>query len=146
MTVAQEATSTNVATVLALFDSFNRGDLDHVRTLLDPEPILVDLALGQTFAGQEGFLGWLRTFSVALPDAQTRVTRVIEQGDWVATEHLGGGTHTGPLATPLGEIPPTGRAIALEIAEHYRLRDGKIAEMRAYWDIATLLRQIGVAS
>ena len=48
---------------------------------------------------------------------------------------------TGFGSTP---IPPTGRTIELHIAEIYQIRDGKIALLRAYYDGATLMRQLGV--
>jgi ketosteroid isomerase-like protein len=62
----------------------------------------------------------------------------------VATEHIGRFTHTGPLLTPAGEIPPTGRRVELQIAEVYRMREGKIALLHAYYDVATMLRQPGL--
>ncbi|WP_281356135.1 ester cyclase [Arthrobacter mobilis] len=47
-------------------------------------------------------------------------------------------------AHPAGEIPPTGRHIELQIAEVYQFKDGKISLLRAYYDLATLMRQLGL--
>jgi predicted ester cyclase len=52
------------------------------------------------------------------------------------------GTHTGPF---LG-IPPTGRSIDLPIAVVVTFEDGLMAGERFYYDLATLLRQLGVES
>jgi hypothetical protein len=63
---------------------------------------------------------------------------------WVLGEHIGRGTHTGPLVGSSGELSPTGRAVELRIGEVYRIEDGKIALTRAYYDSATMMRQLGV--
>jgi hypothetical protein len=65
---------------------------------------------------------------------------------WVASEHIGSFTNTAPLQSPAGEIPPTGRRAELQIAEVYQMKDGKLALLRAYYDVATMLRQLGVMS
>ena len=43
---------------------------------------------------------------------------------------------------PAGDLPATQRPFELKFAEVFQLRDGKIALMRAYWDINTLIRQL----
>jgi hypothetical protein len=55
---------------------------------------------------------------------------MITASEWVASEHIGNFTHTGPLQSPEGEIPPTGRRAELRIAEVYQMRDGKLALLR----------------
>ncbi len=50
----------------------------------------------------------------------------------------------GPLVGPSGTIPPTGRRIELPVGELLRVEDGKITLVHAYYDGATLMRQLGV--
>jgi predicted ester cyclase len=69
---------------------------------------------------------------------------VLVDGDRVASEHIGRGTHRGPFVTPAGTIPPTGRTIELQIAELFGVRQGKIRYLHAYYDSATLMRQLGL--
>ncbi len=102
------------------------------------------MAAGQTLHGPEGCRQWLATFRTALPDARVELTNVLVDGDRVATEHVGRGTHRGPFVTPAGPIPPTGRPVELRIAEMYQVRAGKIRYLRAYYDSATLMRQLGL--
>jgi steroid delta-isomerase-like uncharacterized protein len=128
-----------------LYERFNKRDLDGVLALLTEDFVLEDVALGLRFEGPEGFEAWLTPFLSAMPDASTEVTLVVDGGDRVATEHTGRGTHTGPLPTPEGEIPASGRPVELKFGEFFQLRDGKIAHFRAYWDSASLMRQIGAA-
>jgi predicted ester cyclase len=56
-------------------------------------------------------------------------------------EHVGRYTPTCPLLSPAGEIPPTGRLVELRFAEIYQVKEGKLREMRAYYDSASMLRQ-----
>jgi predicted ester cyclase len=106
----------------------------------------VDLASGLTFHGPTGLLQWFQGFLTAGPDARAMLLQTIVAGDWIASEHLGSFTHTGPLQSPAGEIPPTGRRAQIQIAEVYQLKGGKIALLRAYYDGATIMRQLGLMS
>ncbi len=135
----------NAAVVRDLFDAFNNHDLDRATTMVTEDFELVDFAAGgQTFRGPKGLREWLQTFLTALPDAKTELINVVAADEWVFSEHVGRGTHTGPLVGPSGELPPTGRAVELRIGEVFRIEDGKIALMRAYYDGATMMRQLGV--
>jgi steroid delta-isomerase-like uncharacterized protein len=138
------STGDHATVVHSLFDAFNAGDLARATSLVTEDLELVDMAAGFTFHGPEGLLQWLQGFLTAGPDAKTEIITTIVAGDWVATEHIGRFTHTGPLLTPTGPIPPTGRRVELQFAEVYQIRDGKIALLRAYYDAATMLRQLGL--
>jgi len=131
--------------VMQLYERFNERDLDGVLALLTDDFVLEDVALGLRFDGPDGFREWLAPFLSAMPDASTEVTLVVDGGDWVATEHTGRGTHTGPLPTPQGEVPASGHSVELKFGEFFQLRDDKVAALRAYWDSASLMRQIGAA-
>jgi steroid delta-isomerase-like uncharacterized protein len=135
----------SVAVVQALYDRFNERDLEGMADTVAEDFVLEDMALGLRFEGREGLMQWLQGFLTAMPDASTEVTLVVDGGEWIATEHTGRGTQTGPLVTPAGEIPPSGNGVELKFGEFFRIRDARIAHLRAYWDAATLLRQIGAA-
>jgi steroid delta-isomerase-like uncharacterized protein len=134
----------DIAVVRSLFERFNEGDLDGAAALVTDDFELSDLAAGRTFHGPAGLREWLDLFRTALPDARTEVVNVLADGGRVASEHIGRGTHDGPFVTPAGSIPPTGRSVELRIGEFYELRDGRIARLSAYYDSATMLRQLGL--
>lgn len=134
----------NASVIQALFDTFNTGDLAGASSLVTQDFELVDLAAGYTFHGPDGLLQWFQGFLTAGPDAKAEIFNTIVENDWVATEHVGRFTHTGPLVTPGGEIAPTGRRVEIHIAEFYQMKDGKIRQLRAYYDAATMLRQLGL--
>ena len=138
------ATEENKAVVRAVFDGFNARDLDRVAAVCAEDFVLEDLPAGLTLRGPEGMRQWLRTWIDAASDAHAKLERVVGEGEWVATEHHGTATHTGPLRTPGGEVPPTGRRLDLWFSENFQLRDGKLVRMRVYYDGATVLRQLGL--
>ena len=135
----------NKAVVQAIYDHFNRHDLERAVSLVTGDFELIDLAMGQTFNGPEGFRHWLQGHLTPLPDAQVEVVSIVAEGDWVATEHIGRGTHDGPLMTPAGEVPPTHRSIELKVAEFYELHNGKVRRMRTYFDQGAVMREFGLS-
>jgi ketosteroid isomerase-like protein len=53
------------------------------------------------------------------------------------------GTHTGPLATPLGELAPTGRDFAVRVIDILTVTDGRISEVTMVADELTQLTTLG---
>ena len=56
------------------------------------------------------------------------------------------GTHTGPLATPAGEVPATGRTVRTTTVSMLRFRDGMIISERVIGDEFELVRQLGLST
>lgn len=135
----------NIAAVHAIYEGFNTGNAGLILGQLTEDAELVDMAMGMSWQGQQGWGEWLGVWATSMPDAKTHLKNIVAEGDTVVTEHVGGGTHTGPLATPAGVIPPTGKTIELKFAEVFEMRDGKVRTMRAYWDTGSLMRQLGLA-
>ena len=55
------------------------------------------------------------------------------------------GTHTGPLNTPNGPIPPTGKSIDLHSLSILRFEDDRVASEHNYFDQLDMLTQLGLA-
>jgi predicted ester cyclase len=54
------------------------------------------------------------------------------------------GTHTGPLATPFGTIPPTGNKMDAPCADIFDLENGRIKRFDCYPEGSVILTQLGV--
>jgi len=136
----------NATIVNQMYRLFNERKLEEASRLVAADGTWTNVATGLTLRGPEGFVqtaqGWLR----ALPDARVEIRRQTIGESSVVTEFTGRGTHDGPLDTPNGSIPATGKPIEVEFCEILTLRDGKVVEARNYFDAATLLRQIGVTA
>jgi steroid delta-isomerase-like uncharacterized protein len=87
---------------------------------------------------------FLQSWATAFPDSQVETTAVVADAASAAMEFRGRGTHTGPLAGPAGDIPPTGRSVDVPFVMYMEFDAGKIARGRLYFDLVTLLQQIGV--
>lgn len=86
-------------------------------------------------------------FLAAFPDLTFTLKTVLESGDTIAFDGTGKGTHKGPMAGPTGEIPPTNRAVEMAFAAFLRVNDqGQITEERRYFDVASMMQQLGLMS
>jgi steroid delta-isomerase-like uncharacterized protein len=84
-----------------------------------------------------------RAWRQAFPDLTGTVTNAFEGGDWAALEIMWTGTHQGELVTPTGAVAPTGRPITLPGVLVARVREGRVSDMHSYFDLMTLLNQVG---
>jgi predicted ester cyclase len=75
--------------------------------------------------GIDPFLEHSRGFITALPDSRMEVTAIIESGNRVVIEGVYSGTHAGPLSTPQGEVPPTGRTLRLPLCDVIEVAAGR---------------------
>ncbi len=127
-----------------LFDAFNAKDADAIAALAADDYVLIDCASGEKYEGPEGARrnaeGWLTPFA----DVSVEVLNVVESGDWAVAECVGRGTHSGPMQTPMGEVPATGKQLELHFCSVIKVRDGKIVEGRDYYDAMTIASQLGL--
>lgn len=136
----------NMRVVRAHYALFNKRDFDQAAILNTPDATWVNVATGETFRGPEGYRQFVQGWATAFPDAVVEVIHLVADEDGAAAEFIGRGTHNGPLKGPAGEIPPTGRAIEMPFCEVFRMREGKVAGVRLYFDAATMMRQLGLMS
>jgi steroid delta-isomerase-like uncharacterized protein len=137
------ATLDNAAVIREFYRAFNEKDLDLIRTVAHPDAIVQSIPFDET----EKLIDHCESWATALPDGKVDVTNLIVQGDRVVAEITGRGTHEGPFKGP-GDvtIPPSNRAIEIRLIEVFELRDGKIAEMRQYYDARSFMTQLGIGA
>jgi len=88
---------------------------------------------------------FIQVFVIAFPDLHFDVTRTIAQGDDVVAHWAATGTHTGPLVTLTGDtIPATGKKAVVKGSTTYEFKGGKISREWVFWDMTSLLGQLGV--
>ncbi len=125
--------STNAAgeVVSTFYEKFGAGDIDSAVSVCADDLEIVDPGMGHV-RGRERFREYLETFKRAMPDARAIVEQRVEAGETVAVEGRFTGTHTGPLVTDDGDLPPTGAAVDLRFADVSHVRDGKSIAYRTY--------------
>jgi steroid delta-isomerase-like uncharacterized protein len=130
--------------VRAMYDAFNDRAFDRLPELVTEDYRSLTVPTGATLSGREGAGAYQTGWATAVPDSSVEITRLSAAGDTAVVEFVGRGTHLGPLQGPAGEIPASGRHVEIPFCEVHRLRDGRVAESTTYFDLATLLGQIGV--
>ncbi|MFN8514391.1 MAG: ester cyclase [Thermomicrobiales bacterium] len=138
------STQQNADLARTVYSRFSNDDFAGVLALANEDVEIVFTPAGQTFRGYDGFMQFMQGFKSAFPDITLDITRQTLSDDGVVSEFIARGTHTGPLLTPAGAIPPTGRSAAWPVCEVWRVRDGKVASLTNYQDMATLLGQLGL--
>ena len=128
------------ASVLA----YNDKDWDRVRTVATPDVVYDEVATGRKAEGIDQVLplwqGWARAF----PDSKAAFHNAIASGSSVMLEITWNGTHKGPLETPNGPVPPTGKTIAIRACMVVELEGERVKRERHYFDMATLSQQLGL--
>jgi steroid delta-isomerase-like uncharacterized protein len=89
--------------------------------------------------GPEGYLAIIEMMRGGFPDIQWTLEEMIAEGDKIAVRFTMRGTHQGSFFG----VPPTGKTIAVQAMNFYRLSDGKIVEEHGQPDLLGLLQQIG---
>jgi len=86
---------------------------------------------------------WGRLFA-AFPDLNGRDEFKAESGDTAINEWSFSGTNSGPLETPEGTMPATGKRVAFRGCDALTVRDGRIQSHRAYYDQLGFMTQLGL--
>jgi ketosteroid isomerase-like protein len=134
--------SANEGTLRGYLEGIDAHDLDGVKASFTEDAEIV--APGVELHGKEEIEGWIRVFITAFPDLEHDVRSVIETGDACVFEVRFSGTHTGPLASPDGDIPPTEKPFVLDYVHVSRFENGRIRSDHVYFDQLTFLTQLGL--
>ena len=134
-------TATETAT--RLLEAFNDGDWDAFRAGVTDDVVYVESGTGRRIEGADAYLALCHGWRTALPDVSGTVHSALEGGGVVAQEVTWTGTHDGPLPTPDGDIPATGRAVSVDATLWIETRGDAVAEVHHHLDVMALMAQIG---
>lgn len=126
-------------------DAWTAGDWDRLRGALAPDVVYDEVGTQHRLVGADGFVQSYQAWKKAGPDGKGTVTRALASGDTVLIEVTWTATQTGPIETAKGPIPPSGKQWNVRGAQVITVKDGRIKELRQYFDLLTILQQIGVA-
>ena len=99
--------------------------------------------LPEDIVGLEAFGAYVTSLRTAYPDFKATIQEQIVKGDKMITRWTATGTNTGPLQTPMGELPPTGKAMSVPGAEILTLVNGKITEDWIFYNMLYSYTQLG---
>ena len=122
-------------------EDFNTCNWKGISNSLCPAVNYVEIATKSTINGAENFLELCEVWKSVMSDIKGEVLYAHSDGDTVLLEILWEGTHSGPLQTPLGEIPSSGMFQKTNAVQIYEIVNGKIAKMRNLFDLLAMLIQ-----
>ena len=120
-----------------------KQDLEGLASIYASDAVITTPDEGE-IKGRDGVLGYLRRFSVALPDFDWEQLASHEAGDTAVDEGWVVGTNTGPIETPTETVPATGRRVRVRGCDVATVRDGQIVRHNFYFDQLELFGQLGL--
>ena len=136
----------NATLARRIHEAWNERNFDEIAEATAAEGPIPIVGSGDTFEGVEGARAYNTMWADGFPDGKVTVDRVIESGNYVVVEFTGRGTHTGTLATSMGEIPATGRSLTLQLCDVMEFKDGKVQSQKTYFDTGSMMAQLGLTS
>jgi steroid delta-isomerase-like uncharacterized protein len=127
----------------ASLQRFNDGDYQGLRDELGPGFVYEEAGTGRQVSAPDDMIATLQQWKTALPDVEGTVQRLAVDGGTVAMEIVWRGTHSGPLSTPNGDLPASGRTITVWATIWQVWDDGKLVSERHHLDLLSMLAQIG---
>jgi steroid delta-isomerase-like uncharacterized protein len=115
-------------------------DIPRVANLYAADYEGVDVGQRGPQRGPAGVVQSLALYVQAFPDIQLTLDEAIVQGNRAALIYTVRGTHTGSIM----RIPATGRTIEIQGVSLITVEHGQITHGAAIWDVAGLLRTIGL--
>jgi steroid delta-isomerase-like uncharacterized protein len=125
--------------------AYNQKDWKAVRSSIAQDFIYDEVGTRRKVQGAEQTITLWQGWAEAMPDSKATIDNAVSSGNTVLFELTWRGTHNGPLQTPKGSFAPTGKKIEVRACAVVELVDGKAKLQRHYFDMATLLQQLGIA-
>ena len=123
-----------------IIDAWNTRSDDVILPFYSYDYVVEDITAGRIREGWEGMRQWTKSVFTAFPDLHYTLVNEVEKDGRLVLHWLSKGNHQGPLM----RIPPTGKNVFIHGMSILELKDGKITHGQVLWDLAGVLRQIGL--
>jgi steroid delta-isomerase-like uncharacterized protein len=135
-----------IETAKAGITAYNDKDWSKAKDILAADAVYDEKGTHRRIKGVgeiiDAWQGWAKAF----PDSKATFVREFASGDTAVLEIVWKGVHTGPLQTPTGIIPPSNKPIEMPACQVVQVEGGKIKSATQYFDMLTMLTQIGATS
>jgi steroid delta-isomerase-like uncharacterized protein len=116
-------------------------DVEKILSFYTDDCLYEDLAVGRANHGKEEVRAFIKDIFISFPDFKIEVQSFFASSDHVCIESLLSGTHTGNIP---GFPPATGKSFSVRGAHICQLREGKACRVSDYYDMASVMRQLGM--
>ena len=128
----------NEATMRRTYELLSAGDVDGFGRLLSDDFVEHEEVPGLS-PSKEGVLDLFRGYLVAFPDLHMEVLDLLASGDKTVARVKATGTQDGEF---MG-MPPSGRAVEVQLIDIMRFEDGLVVEHWGVMDMLAMLQQLG---
>jgi steroid delta-isomerase-like uncharacterized protein len=123
-------------------EAFNKADWDRTSALFGSS-VYNEVGTGRKLRGEAEILPALKGWKTAMPDVKGTVTSSFASGNKAVLEVTWEGTQTGPMDGLGGTLPASGKRQTTPAAWVFEFAGDKIKESRQYFDMMSLMQQIG---
>jgi steroid delta-isomerase-like uncharacterized protein len=123
-----------------LIAAWNAHDLDLIQSFYGLKCVGVDVSQPDTHQGRSGIRRMVAGYFTAFPELHLTLEQTVCNGEHVVAVWTARGVHRGNFM----QIPPTGKPICVRGVSLMLLQDGSIQHLTNIWDVAGLLRAIGL--
>jgi steroid delta-isomerase-like uncharacterized protein len=123
-----------------IIDAWNSRTDEIILPFYSKDYIVEDITAGRIREGWEGMKEWTRSVFTAFPNLQYTLLDEIQQDNKLVLHWLAKGNHQGPLM----KIPATGKNVFIHGMSILKFENDKIKHGQVMWDLAGVLRQIGL--
>lgn len=132
--------------VHAHLDAFSTSDWRRFGAVLAPDVVYDDVGNRQRIIGVAGYLATVQRWKRAFPDLKATVLRSFSVGNSVMIELIWSGRHLGPFDMGAMPVPASRRDVAVRSGVFYAVSGRQIREARHYYDMLSVLAQLGQTS
>ncbi|HET6294268.1 MAG TPA: nuclear transport factor 2 family protein [Kribbella sp.] len=123
-----------------------RQDVAGWVSVFTDDGVFIDESIGVTYKGPDELGKTVEVYATAFPDMHRELYDFWVDGNTVIVRLALQGTHTGPLATAFGVLPPTGKRMDAPCADIWEIEDGKVKKFDCYPEGTIIFAQLGILS
>lgn len=123
-----------------IIDTWNTKVEEKIIQMYSPDYSGEDFSGGKKRYGIDGVKGWLNSVLHAFPNIHYTLVDYVENGDKLVLHWVAEGNHHGSFL----KIPASGKHVTINGISIVKIENGKIKEGKLFWELASVLRQIGL--
>jgi steroid delta-isomerase-like uncharacterized protein len=123
-----------------IIDAWNTRTDEKIFPFYTKDYVVEDITASRIREGWDGLRQWTTSVFTAFPNLQYTLVDHVENEGKLVLHWLAKGNHQGPLM----KIPATGKNVFIHGMSILTLEDGKVKHGQVMWDMAGVLRQIGL--
>jgi len=122
-------------------EAFNNGDWNRLKASLASDIVYLDVPSKRRLQDIQKFVEEYQNWKSAGPNCKGTIKNTVVSGNKVTIEVNWKGTQTGQL----GNYAPTGKSWDVDGCQVITIANGKVKELHQYYDMLSILQQLGLA-